>query len=83
MSLSSSAREAGRTATERAGGSGAGSADGHRRALGGQRVAGAGAGQAGHGHEVAGHRLGHRWWLVAPQGLEHVEPLVGRGSGCW
>ena len=54
-----------------------------RRALGGQRVAGADVGQLGHGHDVAGPGLGRPAGLLAPQELEDVEALVACGCGGW
>ena len=52
-----------------------------RRALRRQRVAGAGVGELGHGGQVAGHDLGDRCLVLAPQREQAVQPLGGARRG--
>ena len=54
--------------------------DVHRLALGGERVAGGGAGQLGHAADVAGRQRVDRLVLLAPHHEQAVEPLVGAGA---
>ena len=81
ISLSSSARVAGLTATWSAGGGQWGWRDGDRLALGGQRVAGPGPVQAGNGDEIAGDDRRGRPGGVPGEGLQGVEPLLAAGAG--